>query len=92
MAECNFKLRKFSVYKSLHVREKHAADDVAAWNAKVKVGDPVCVHRDNGVQVQARTMTAARVMGGTAVAWFTNISGCYALSHVHALASAATNG
>lgn len=86
--ECNFKLPPFRVYKALQVRVKHAAEDVAAWNAKVKVGDPVCVHRDDGVQVQTKARSAAQLMGGSAVAWFEGISGCYALSHVHALGPA----
>lgn len=56
-----------------------------AWNETVKVGDPVCLHRDNGEIVRTKTISEASEIGGSAVCWFEGISGRYDVRCAHAL-------
>lgn len=51
------------------------------WNQRVKVGDMVAVHLDNGAIFTTKTRSKASVLQGhSAVIWLENISGCYLLS------------
>ena len=57
---------------------------VKKWNGKHLVGQWVSVRKDNGELVAAKTTAPACLMGGAAVCWFDNISGCYELDRVSA--------
>jgi hypothetical protein len=56
---------------------------VDAWNAEVKVGDPVTYQNDFGELIPTRTRSNASVLSGhTAVIWLYGIRGCVALDRV----------
>lgn len=58
---------------------------VEKWNAQHFVGTAVRVTKDNGMQIETRTRSAAYLLGGTAVIMLAGISGYYALSRVKAI-------
>jgi|BarGraIncu00421A_1022006.scaffolds.fasta_scaffold142198_2 hypothetical protein len=55
---------------------------VKDWNEKYPVGTVVIVTKDDETEVLTKTVHAATVVGGTAVAWLEAISGCYDLDRV----------
>jgi hypothetical protein len=56
---------------------------VEAWNAAHKIGDPVYVTLDSGQIKETVTTSEAQMLSGhTAVIWLEGISGCYILSRV----------
>lgn len=87
-AECRVELRRRKPPKRALAQQKAAEKEVEAWNAKVPVGTEVCLHRDNGARVRTKTTSRASVMCGTAVAWFENVSGAYAIDHAHEIEQA----
>jgi hypothetical protein len=64
--------------------------EVAAWNARVKVGDTVQYEEVKGVtEAQTfKTKTEAEVLSGhTAVVWLEGKRGCVAVSHCKPVAA-----
>lgn len=56
------------------------------WNKKYPVGQKVMVLKDDGSEVKTITTHEATMLGGhTAVGWFKDIKGCYALQRVRAI-------
>lgn len=86
--ECGLRLTARKPLKTMNGQTKAALIECEKWNATVAVGAIVCLHRDSGERVHARTRSVAQVMCGSAVAWFDGISGAYAIDHAHALPSA----
>lgn len=62
---------------------RYSAQAVAIWNEKHPVGTSVIVTMDCGERREAKTRSAAEVLGGhTPVIWLEGITGCYALKRV----------
>lgn len=58
-------------------------EEVAAFNRRFAVGDPVEYYEvvESGQSTRHRTRTAAQVLGHIAVVWLEGKSGCVACSH-----------
>jgi hypothetical protein len=89
VADCNFQLPRRKNYKRSSAAASAAVREAEAWNHAVPPGTPVCVHRDNGEKVRTVARGPASILCGSAVAWFEDISGAYALDHAHPVGSGA---
>ena len=58
------------------------------WNDNHPVGTPVIVNRDSGEDFHTVTRSGADLLSGhTPVVWVKGLAGCYALTHVRAVAA-----
>jgi len=58
----------------------------SAWNEKYGIGQKVKVEMDDGTFIETETTNGATLLGGhTAVGWFKDIRGCYALERAQAI-------